>query len=307
MNADADFATIAARQLGLFTRTQARAAGATRSIMRRRLARGRWVQLHPDVFRLAGAPQSWQQSLHAAWLAAGPAAVVSHRAAAHVWELPGIAPDVELTLPIGNNPYVPGVRVHHSRALPPIDVAQHDGLPVTTASRTLIDLSAALDRTALQRVFDHCLGQRLTTTAFLTRRLDSLGHQGRAGSARLSELLAEASGDGRRPESELERGLWDLLVQLPGPRPMAQYEVRLPGGRRARLDVAYPDIRLGIEADSYAHHSSPSDWANDHTRRNALVAAGWRILPVTWDDVFRRPESVAALVQRARAGEGGAA
>lgn len=307
MHADTVIAAIAARQLGLFTRTESRAAGATRSMTRHRLRRGRWVQVHADVFRLAGVPPSWEQSVRAAWLAAGPAAVVSHRAAAKIWEFPGVRTDVELTLPFGHDPLLAGVRVHHSRSLPPVDVVTCDDLKVTSATRTLIDLSAVLDRGTLQGVLDHCLRQRLTTTSFVTRRLDSLGRRGRAGSALLAVLLDDTRRDHRRPESELERRLWELLVQLPGPLPVAQYEVRLPGGRRARLDIAYPDIRLGIEADSYAHHSSPSDWASDHTRRNALIAAGWRILPVTWEDVSHNPDAVLELVQRARAGEWGAA
>lgn len=307
MHIDSEIAAIAARQLGLFTGAQARGAGATRSMTRHRLRTGRWVQVHTDVFRLAGVPPSWEQSVRAACLAAGPAAVVSHRAAAQVWDLPGVRPDIEVTLPFGHDLLLAGVRVHHSRSLPPVDLTIRDDLKVTTATRTLIDLSAVLDRSTLQRVLDHCLAQRLTTARFVTRRLDSLGRQGRAGSALLTVLLADASCDGRRPESELERRLWELLAQLPGPPPVAQYEVHLPGGHRARLDIAYPDIRLGIEADSYVHHSSPSDWASDHTRRNALIAAGWRVLPVTWDDVARNPEGVLALVRRARAGEGGAA
>jgi very-short-patch-repair endonuclease len=307
MDMDSEIAAIAARQLGLFTGGQARVAGATRSMRRHRLTRGRWVQVHADVFRLAGVPPSWEQSVRAACLAAGPAAVVSHRAAAQIWELPGVRPDIELTLPFGHDALLAGVRVHHSRLLPPVDVTIRDDMKVTTPTRTLIDMSSVLDRSTLQRVLDHCLGQRLTTTSFVTRRLESLGRQGRPGSALLTVLLADAARDGRRPESELERRLWELLRQLPGPPPVAQYEVRLPGGRRARLDIAYPDIRLAIEADSYAHHSSASDWASDHTRRNALIAAGWRILPVTWDDVSHDPDAVLELVQRARAGEGGAA
>lgn len=62
---------------------------------------------------------------------------------------------------------------------------------------------------------------------------------------------------------------------------MPQYEVRLPDGRAARLDVAYSGVRLGIEADSYIHHSSAIDCSADQTRRNALVADGRRILPAS--------------------------
>ena len=79
----------------------------------------------------------------------------------------------------------------------------------------------------------------------------------------------------------------------------------LPGGKLAVLDVAYPDFRVGIEADSYRYHSSRLDWSRNRTRNNPLTALGWRILPVTWDDVVRRPEQVVALLQTALAAEVG--
>ena len=300
MDIDAAVAGPAGSQLGVFTRGQADAAGATRAIVRQRLASGRWVQMHPRVFRIAGAPTTWEQALLAAWLAAGAGAVASHRAAARVWGLPGVAAEIELTLPPGKDPVLRGVRVHRTRTLAPVDIVARDGLLVTSATRTIIDLSAVLDRAALGRVLDHCLARHLTSARFLQRRLDSAGRQGRVGTAVLDALLAERPPDRRGPESELERRLLSLLSRLPGPPPVPQYEVGLPGGRRVRLDAAYPDIRLGIEADSYVHHSSATDWSADHTRSNALVAAGWRILPVTWGDVHDRPEGLLDLVARAR-------
>ena len=151
MDADSAIATVAASQLGVFTRAQAKGAGATRAVIRNRLTKGRWAQVHTNVFRLAGMPPSWEQTLLGAWLAAEPHAVVSHRAAARIWELPGVTPDIEITVPVGHDLELAGVRVHHSRLLPPVDVVTHGDLKVTTATRTLIDLSAVLDRATLRR------------------------------------------------------------------------------------------------------------------------------------------------------------
>ncbi len=87
--------------------------------------------------------------------------------------------------------------------------------------------------------------------------------------------------------------------------PLVQARLRALGGRgrkgtaalRAVLD-ARPEA---LEADSYAHHGSRSAWARDHTRNAELVAAGWRVLPVTWHDLTRRPAAVVALVSVALA------
>jgi hypothetical protein len=52
--------------------------------------------------------------------------------------------------PISN---VPGVAIHHSPGLHPDDVTVVDGLPVTSISRTLVDLAELLPRDELREVF----------------------------------------------------------------------------------------------------------------------------------------------------------
>lgn len=299
MNVDQRIASLAARQWGAFTREQASAAGATPAVIRHRLAVGRWDRAHAHVFRLAGTQGSWMQHLWAGWLGCGAGAVVSHGSAARLWAMPGASETPEITVAPGRRPAPSGVLVHR-RAIAAGDSVAQSGLSVTTATRTLIDLGSSLDRHTLALSLDHCLSHRMTTSDHVERRLRVLGRSGRKGAGLLMELLAERSGLARPCESELERALFELLLELAGPPPVRQYEIRLPDGRVVRLDFAYPPIRLGIEADSYRHHSSRTDWSADHTRRNAVAALGWRILPVTWEDVMQRPDWVLALVAQAR-------
>ncbi|MFN2590069.1 MAG: endonuclease domain-containing protein [Actinomycetota bacterium] len=70
------------------------------------------------------------------------------------------------------------------------------------------------------------------------------------------------------------------------------------GGRTARVDFAFPRARLALEADSYRYHSSPRDWSRDRTRHNALIAAGWRVLPITYSDLVGNPAGVAEQIAR---------
>jgi very-short-patch-repair endonuclease len=74
--------------------------------------------------------------------------------------------------------------------------------------------------------------------------------------------------------------------------------VTLPGGRVAYLDFAYPAAFLGLEADSYLHHSTRTAWSRDRVRNNELVALGWRVLPVTFTELKQAPSSVADQVRR---------
>src|SRR3954447_18477677 len=48
---------------------------------------------------------------------------------------------------------VPGVAIHHAPPLHPDDVTVVDGIPVTSISRTLVDLAEILPRDELREVF----------------------------------------------------------------------------------------------------------------------------------------------------------
>ena len=52
-------------------------------------------------------------------------------------------------------------------------------------------------------------------------------------------------------------------------------------GRRYRIDLAYPELRLAIECDGFRWHAQRSDWDADRRRQNDLVAQGWRVLRLT--------------------------
>ena len=61
--------------------------------------------------------------------------------------------------------------------------------------------------------------------------------------------------------------------------------------RPARLDFAYPGLRLAVEYDG-AWHAAPGGLARDRRRLNRLTAAGWRVVFVTADDLHRPEELV---------------
>src|SRR5258705_8625668 len=73
-NADGLIAEIAAKQHGIFTRADARAAGLSDRQLRWRGADGVIEPLSPPAFRVAGRPPSWRPRGGGAWLAAGPRA-----------------------------------------------------------------------------------------------------------------------------------------------------------------------------------------------------------------------------------------
>lgn len=91
MGLDRALAKIASGQRMLLTRDDVAAAGGTRSHIHRRVASGRWEQVLPGVYLIAGAPRDWATMQLALTLASGPGAVASHLAAARLWDIPGYA------------------------------------------------------------------------------------------------------------------------------------------------------------------------------------------------------------------------
>jgi restriction endonuclease-like protein/putative AbiEi antitoxin of type IV toxin-antitoxin system len=288
MDHDRVIASLSARQHAVFTRAQALEAGLSADVIDSRLERGVIETIHRGVYRLAGSPSSFRQDLMAACLAAGTRAVASHRAAAALWSLPNVEPRIELTVPTQRHPSHSGVQLHRVATLDPVDVCRRDGIPVTQLARTMIDLGAVLDQLPFEELLDEVLAQGLLTVGRLERRLESLGRQGRKGASVLEESLRERRGESHSL-NPFERRVVRLLVAHGLPAPVTQYMVRLPSGGQRRLDAAYPDARLAIECDSYRYHSSKRGWARDHTRMAELVAMGWRLLPVSSDDVDHRP------------------
>ena len=296
MDADRILADIASAQHSVVTRGQALDRGLSRAALEHRLAQGRLLRMHSGVYRLDGHPGSWHQTLTAAVLAAGPGAVVSHRGAAFLHRLAGVDPRAEVSVDAGRAPRLPGLRIHRVAALGRPDVGSTDDIPCTRPARTVIDLAAVVEPASLEIALDDALSRRLITVRYLQRRIDALGRQGRGGLGTLVHLLGQRSGGRPRTQSELERRLLRALSDGGLPQPRTQHEVALPDGGKAYLDFAYPEAMLGIEADSYRHHSSRTDWRRDRTRNNLLVGLGWRILPVTWDDLVPDPTDLLALV-----------
>jgi hypothetical protein len=85
------------------------------------------------------------------------------------------------------------------------------------------------------------------------------------------------------------------------PAPVLQQEVTGADGRViARLDLAYPDARLGVEGHSRGWHDGFRAGRRDVERDNSLAAAGWDLISVLWGRHDRAGE-LRHLVQQALA------
>jgi very-short-patch-repair endonuclease len=114
----------------------------------------------------------------------------------------------------------------------------------------------------------------------------------------LVELLGRRM-DGRPPPTNrFERRLEAMLMRRGLAAPVRQVEIELDGRVMARPDLAYPELQIAIEADSYRWHGGRSAWEHDLARRTELAAAGWLVLHFSWRDLIERPKYVVAQVAR---------
>ncbi|MBX5490764.1 MAG: type IV toxin-antitoxin system AbiEi family antitoxin domain-containing protein [Chloroflexi bacterium] len=139
---------ITSEQGGYFTAEQARACGYSWALLSHHMKNGRFVRVRRGRYRYREYPSSPREEVLAAWLAVSKdIAVVLHDSALDLLDLSDVIPDaVHLTVPLSrrNHPTLPGVRIHTTvRPLRPSDLTYRDGMVLTSATRTILDVAEA--------------------------------------------------------------------------------------------------------------------------------------------------------------------
>ncbi|CAN5193601.1 DUF559 domain-containing protein [soil metagenome] len=290
---------LAATQHGLVSRAQAREVGATFEILRRCTAL-EWEPAGSSVLRLVGSVATDHQRCMAAVLSAGRGALASGITAAFLWSLPGFGPrPLHVSRSHGaKHRRSPLAILHHTRFLPAHHGRLHEGIPVTSVARTVFDLAAWLHPARTERALDNALHRRLVALEELRAVAIELFEHGRTGTVLMRELL-EARGAGYIPvASGLEARFLALLVAAGIELPERQVDL---GGECwvGRVDFYYRRLRLIIEIDGEAFHTSKLDRELDSRRDCALRAAGFEVLRIKEHLLRGQPEEVIAKVRAA--------
>jgi len=250
----------------------------------------RYRALFRDVHIAADVPVTHALRARAAAGVLRPGAVVSGCSAAVLWgvDLAGPADDVELTLPPDAHPVrAAGVRVRRA-AVDERRVCVHRGVRLTDPAATTIALAAALPLEEAVVAVDRMTVGGVAALAEV-RALAEV-HTGR-GCRRARVACALADG---RAESPQETRVRLLLGRSGLPAPVAQFTVRGPTGFVARMDFAWPELRVALEYDG-TWHGEPGQFAKDRQRLNRLTSAGWRVVFVTAADLHR-PDALIARI-----------
>jgi very-short-patch-repair endonuclease len=280
---------LATRQYGVVTTRQLDALGYTKSSVAKAAKAGRLHRIYRGVYVVGYRRLSWHGRCLAAVLASSPS-VASHRSAGWLWGLLRSRPGtLHVTSPKARR--AQRAFVVHQADLSEADRTVWEGIPVTSVSRTVLDL--AVDRSTkeikrqIQRGDDFKVFDLREMRALLAR---SNGHHGKA--------KVEAALDELRPEesftrSSLERRFLEVVREAGLPEPamncfVAGYEI----------DAYWGDHRFGVELDVYATHGSRLSFEEDRERDDALLHAGIETTRFTGPRLDREPDAVVDSIRR---------
>jgi Protein of unknown function (DUF559) len=212
----------------------------------------------------------------AAVLACGPGAVLSHRSAAHLLEMRRAGPGhIDVIMPRRTGRRAPrGIVLHTTRALADEDVTIHRGIPTTTPSCTLTDLTDVLTQRELERAADRAENKRMH--APITAR------NGRRGTASLNALKHHLSGT-TATQNTLEEILVSICDEYGLPRPLVNH----PIGRYI-ADFARPEHNLVAETDGYETHGTREAFEHDRQRDRDMLVDGIRTTRITYRQATER-------------------
>jgi very-short-patch-repair endonuclease len=132
--------------------------------------------------------------------------------------------------------------------------------------------------------------------------VDAMAH---AGHFTVDELTARLARSELRPGLRRARRLAELcepateslaeswtrlrIIDAGLPRPRAQVSLGSPGHEEYRIDLGYPDERVGVEFDGLQYHSTAAARRRDEARRDRIRDVyGWRLLVVGRREILSR-------------------
>ena len=275
----------------------------TRSAVAHAVRHRRLEWMSPRVLRVVGSAETPHQRAMAAVLDASDAAVAL-ASAVSLLGVPGwrLEPVHVLTgrRPHRGSPHL-GI-VHSTLRLDPSHLTVVDHIPVTTPARTLLDLSLRMRPHKLEDLCDDLLRRRIMSVTSFHALVSELPESGGPAGWAVLRRLAAARGPEYVPTgSKLERRFEEILEGAGELRFERQVDLGDDEGWIGRVDFADRNLKVVVEVQSETFHSSLSDRRRDAERFRRLRAAGWIVVEVTEDEIFRRPQLVLERVRSARA------
>jgi hypothetical protein len=269
---DQRVARLAARQYGHVTRAQLLRLGMHRRTISRRLDAGSLIRVHAGVYAVGHLREDPVARAMAAVLACGPNAVLSHHSAAALWGFrKWYGGPVHVTAPTLHRRR--GIKAHR-RPLTRREIRRHQGIPVTTPARTLLDIARDLPEKQLIRA----INDALVAECLKDRHLHG---------TRLECYVGELS------RSPLEDDVKPWIKRFDLPEPL--YNAKI-GGYEA--DVYYPEAKLIVELDGWRFHRTKKAFEDDRERDAYMLARGIATIRITRARLANAPAKEAGRLRQ---------
>lgn len=217
-------------------------------------------------------------------IARGHGGSLSHLCAAahHGWPILKEPSHIDVAVPHSRNVRAAGAAVRVTRrSLTATERSDH----VTSPARTVLDCAQALPFAEALAVADSALRSHAVGGSELVAAAQKF--RGRS-AGRVRAVASYADGRAANP---FESALRAAHSGLPGLTLVPQLEIA-GDGLYARVDLADPERRVVIEADSYAFHGDPELFERTQRRQVELSGRDWIVLPYGFRAVTRETEWV---------------
>lgn len=284
---------VAACQHGVVGRRQLVRRGVRVHRIDHRVASGLLEPIHRGVYGVASLSGRLRREF-AAVLACGDGSFVSHRAAGALHGLlPPLVDAAAVSVSTRRDVRIRrvGLRVYRVSRLDEDEVAVLEGLPVTAAARTLLDLGSVSSSRELERALAFALRSRIVDRPTLRELIDR--HPRHPGRGSLRALL-ETDAAPAFTRSEAERRFLELVRRNGLPRPVANTIVE-----GFEVDFLWRRARLIVEIDGSRYHENDPAFERDRDRDTVLMAAGFRTMRFTWKKLVREPGRVLVSLSQA--------
>jgi very-short-patch-repair endonuclease len=274
----------------VITRRQLLALGFTSDAVKARLANGRLYPIWPGVYAVDRPDLTQEGRFHAAVLACGEGAVLSHISAALLWGIVKVFPRViEISVPPARTPRRRGINVHRRKT---VAATTRKSIPVTSPTQTLLDLAHALNAEQYERAVNQAVNGDLVDPEELRAELEKMPPQ--PGIRPLKRLLDRDTYV--VTDTELEQRFVPIARRAGFPKPETQVQL---GSRR--VDFFFRELGIVVEANSLRYHRTASQQANDTRRTQEHLASGLLPVPFTHWQITYDAKYVESTLRAVRA------
>jgi hypothetical protein len=266
-------AELGARQQGRVARWQLLRIGVTRGEIQQRLDRRTLHKVANGVYAVGAVVRSPKARWMTAVLQAGPGAVLGFRSTGALQCLRSYSgrPEVIVAADRRNRRDV----IYHQAVLPQDEITHIDGIPCTTAARTVFDLASQLTVTQLKVVLHEAdcnddLWGSVTLADLIAR------YPGRRGTCKARQLLARYALNRDVLLNDFEADFETFCEDIDLPPARTNYSIG-----EFVLDRAWPEQRFGVELDGRGTHDTDQKFESDRYRDRKLMTIGWRTVRVT--------------------------